>query len=100
MYTCIHLYTYRCNYACNVFHRLPACPWLFRDGSRSASFRAKDRTPEIPTSEIIVDFFGGIFQRNFACQRPFPKDCRLLCGFLLEMPNGCSMAFSNITSLL
>ena len=68
-------------------------PWLeARD-----SLGAKDCTPEINTSEIIVDFQWHV---PMDCQRYVPKDCHFPSGFLLEMSYGLSVAFSNGISLL
>ena len=54
-------------------------------------------TPEIDTSEIIVDFQGvfqwivsGMFQHNFTLQLYAPKNCHFPSGFLLEFPSGHS----------
>ena len=52
---------------------------------------------------IILDFqwhcgiskfiSSDIFQRNYICQRYFPKDCHLSSGFLLDISNGFPIAF-------
>ena len=43
--------------------------------------------------------FSGIFQHKLTCQY-VPKDCHLSSGFLLELSNGLSAAFSNGFSCL
>ena len=52
-------------------------------------------TPEIDTSEIIVDVQRHVpmsvqwhFQEIFTCQRYVPKDCHFPSGVLLDMFNG------------
>ena len=49
---------------------------------------------------IFQWMFSGVFQRNFTCQWYFPKDCYFSSGLLLELSNGCSVAFSNRIELL
>ena len=67
--------------------------------TRIALIGTKYCTPEINTSEIIVDF-SGMIQRNFICQLYFRTDCHLSSGLLQELSNGRSVAFSNGFSLL
>ena len=59
-------------------------------------------TPEISTSEIIVDFrrlvqwiSSGMFKHNFTVQwYDVQKDCHLSSELLLELSNGYPVAFS------
>ena len=70
---------------------------------RRPKLGAKYCTPEIVTSEIIVDFrwhvpmdvFSGIFQRHLTCQWYFAKDCHFSSGLVLQLSNGISVVFSN-----
>ena len=64
-------------------------------------------TPEIDTSEIIVDFSGisywtfrDILLRNLTSKSHFPKGYRFPGGFPLETSNGFSEIISNGVSLL
>ena len=52
------------------------------------------------SSGIFQWTFRGIFQRNFTCQRYFPKDCHFLSGFLLELSSGYSLELSSGIPLL
>ena len=68
---------------------------------------AKACTPEINTSEIVVEFSGsfqlivsGIVQRNFTAQWNCPKDCHLSSGCSLEVSNELTVEFSNGIPLL
>ena len=83
------------------YHR--DCGSLFRCTCVSCACQgAKDCTPEINTSEIVVDFqwyFPMDVQWHFPTklifQWYFPKDCHVSSGFVLNLSNGFSVAFSN-----
>ena len=102
MYYVVSQYTMTLTYVCAlVSFRIS----LRADGM--PPLRTKYCTPEINTSEIIVDssgivqwMFGGIFQRNFTFQLYFPTACHLSSGFSLELSHGFSMACSNGSSFL
>ena len=64
-------------------------------GRNTAHRKSTPQKASIIVSGIFQWTFGGIFQRNFNCQWYVPKDCHFPRGFLLEMSNGCSAAFSN-----
>ena len=102
LYGCIRLLWIYC-LCCVIEFR------CFRHGMRPVFSRlgAKDCTPEIDTSEIIVDVQWHCpmdcqwnFPTEFHKSVPFPKDSHLSSGFLLELSNGCSAVFSNGISLL
>ena len=73
---------------------------------RSGTLGPKYCTPQINTSEIIVDLQWHFpvdvqwhFPTEFHLSVAVPKDCHLSSGFSLELSDGCSVAFPDETSL-
>ena len=103
LWLCTNTYEFHDMIICRCV--LPAAGWaagIGDAGRRSdgevaqTSVGAKDRTPQKSSwifSGSVQWMFSSIFQRNFTCQWYFPKDCHLSSGFVLELSNGCSVAF-------
>ena len=77
-------------HVCMYIH---VCIYIYIYIYMHTSLGAKACTPEINTSEIIVDF------RGVYCAY-FPKDRHFSSGFSPDLSNGCSVSFSDGISLL
>ena len=77
-----------------ILHREPYVTMM---PIRPVRLGANYRTPEIDTSEVMVDV-----QWHFLTdyQLHFPMDCHVPSGFVLDISDGLSVAFSNDISLL